>query len=111
MLLLQTSGNPLVLLLINPDEKSNQAFFDQKLIFARMNHRSGFVKNFNEKWNLSYSLSGLIDVEQASKDYELLVKYGAMTLNEYRRACGLDETDDENHERFYTESYSYFSPK
>lgn len=75
-----------------------------QLIFKRINHDSGFIKNFNPDWTLSYKLSGLIDVEQAAKDYELLVKYGAMTLNEYRVACGLDETNDENHSRYYTES-------
>jgi HK97 family phage portal protein len=75
-----------------------------KLIFSRINHNSGFIRNFNKDWTLSYKLSGLIDVEQAAKDYELLVKYGAMTLNEYRVACGMDESSDENHGRYYTES-------
>ncbi len=75
-----------------------------KMIFSRMNHESGFVKAYNKGWKLSYKLSGLIDVEQASKDYELLIKYGAMTLNEYREACGLDKSIDENHDKYYTES-------
>jgi HK97 family phage portal protein len=75
-----------------------------QLIFSRINHPTGFIKAFNKNWKLSYKLSGLIDVEQAAKDYELLVKYGAMTLNEYRTACGLDESSDENHSRYYTES-------
>lgn len=75
-----------------------------KMIFSRINHQSGFVKAYNKNWKLSYKLSGLIDVEQASKDYELLIKYGAMTLNEYREACGLDKSMDENHDRYYTES-------
>tara|TARA_Y100000310_G_scaffold302975_1_gene340867 strand:+ start:903 stop:2810 length:1908 start_codon:yes stop_codon:yes gene_type:complete len=75
-----------------------------QMIFSKLNHPTGFIKAFNEKWELSYSLSGLIDVEQASKDYELLVVHGAMSLNEYRRACGLDETDDENHDKYFLDT-------
>ena len=75
-----------------------------QMIFSRLNHPSGLIPSFNPEWSLSFQLSGLIDVEQATKDYELLVKYGAMSLNEYRRVCGLDDTEDENHERFYCET-------
>jgi phage portal protein BeeE len=53
-----------------------------------------FIKAFSPAWVMSYQLSGLINVEQVVKEYKPLADCGAITLNELRVLCGLEEKDN-----------------
>ena len=75
-----------------------------RFIFSRLNDPDEFVAAFNPKWTIRHSLSGLVDVEQVYKEYEGLVKDGAMTLNELREKCGLETVNDPLLDQFYIDS-------
>ena len=64
------------------------------IFVGKLNSEGCLITNFNEGWELGYELSGLVDVEQVSKDYTFAVNSGAMTLNEFREKIGLPKADD-----------------
>lgn len=67
-----------------------------------INHtENGLICRFHSDLKLSFSLSGLIDVEQVTKDYGPLVDKGAMTLNEFREKAGLPRIENPLLDAFY----------
>lgn len=54
----------------------------------------GVIKSFNPVFELDYDIAGLINVEQVSKDYETALKFGAITLNEFRELIGLEKAEN-----------------
>ena len=65
-----------------------------RLLVGKLNAEKQFVQTFNPAWRLDFNLSGLVDVEQAWKDYGQLYSNGGMTPNEMRQQMGLDKMDD-----------------
>jgi HK97 family phage portal protein len=64
------------------------------LLVGKLNSDGQFVKVFDERQQIEYALSGLIDVEQVWKDHAGLVQNGGMTMNEIRQLMGLQKMDD-----------------
>lgn len=73
-------------------------------IFNRLNDPDEFLKKSHPDWYIHYELDGLLDVEQITKDYKPLVQIGAMTLNELRVKCGLEEVADPMLDNYYADS-------
>ena len=71
------------------------------MLMGKLNSSKGFVSTFGDGIRVSYVMSGLIDAEQASKDYLSLLQNGAITPNEYRELCGLGRTDNPLHDQCY----------
>lgn len=64
----------------------------------------GLTQAFGDNIQIDYELGGLINVEQLSKDYELGVKYGAISLNEYRVLMGLAKSDNPFHDQCFVDA-------
>ena len=60
------------------------------------------IGSFNDNWEMSYEMSGLIDVEGVVKDYRPIVEIGGMTLNELREMCGLSRIENPLLDQFMT---------
>ena len=73
-------------------------------IFNRLNDPDEFLKKAHPDWYVKWELDGLLDVEQIVRDYKPLVQVGAMTLNELRVKCGLDEVADPMLDNYYADS-------
>jgi len=52
--------------------------------------RGVYTRAFNDQWRLAYDLSGLVDVEQVTRDYLPAVQNAAMTPNQFREKIGED---------------------
>lgn len=64
------------------------------IMCGKLNAQKGLIKSFNPAWEVTYNLSGLIDVEQVLKDYMPAVAAAAMTRNELREQMGLERADN-----------------
>ena len=63
-------------------------------LVGKINADGFFRGTHGDELMLVYELSGLIDVEQITKEYLPLVESGAMTRNELREKCGLPVQED-----------------
>jgi HK97 family phage portal protein len=75
-----------------------------ELFIGKLNRSGALFTNFEESTQIAYNLSGLIDVEQVTRDYGPLVSMGAMTLNEYREKAGLPKIDNPYLDQFFIPS-------
>jgi HK97 family phage portal protein len=67
-----------------------------------INHsENGLIARFHKDLKLDFSLAGLVDIEQVTKDYGPLVDKGAMTLNEFREKAGLPRVENPLLDAFY----------
>ena len=64
------------------------------LLIGRLNMTGGLAYAYGEDIRYGYNITGLIDVEQAVKDYGPMIDKGALTPNELRIHCGLPKSDD-----------------
>lgn len=64
------------------------------LLVGRLNMTGGLAFSYGPDVRYGYNITGLIDVEQAVKDYGPLLEKGALTPNELRVHCGLAKSDD-----------------
>ncbi len=71
------------------------------LLVGRLNMTGGLAYSYGEDIRYGYNITGLIDVEQAAKDYGPLVERGAMTPNEFRTHCGLAKSEDPYLDQFF----------
>jgi HK97 family phage portal protein len=66
-----------------------------------MNSPRGFIQAFNPELKLDFSLSGIIDVEQVTKESEPLLRSGSITPNDFRERVGLPRVDNEFLDQYY----------
>ncbi len=71
------------------------------ILVGKLNKGNELVKTFGDKLRIGYNLSGLEDVEQITRDFEPLVRNGAMTPNEFREKTGLRKSDNPALDLFY----------
>jgi HK97 family phage portal protein len=72
----------------------------------KMNSQAGFITAFNPELKLDFALAGLVDVEQAMKDYGPLFDRGGITINEMRTIAGLPRKNDPLLDQHYiTQAY------
>lgn len=69
-----------------------------------INSPRGLVPSFHEDLMLGFALAGLIDVEQVTKEYEPLVKYGSMTPNDFNEVVGRPRVDNPLLDQYYIDS-------
>lgn len=73
------------------------------LLQGKLNTPGVLIANYDPNWKLRYNLSGLIDIKAVWQDYEGLVRYGGMTLNEVREKMGLQRGEDPSLDMLTTE--------
>lgn len=74
------------------------------IFVGKLNRKDGLCRPFDDRLRITYSLAGLIDIEQVIKDYGPMVDRGAMTPNELREMAGLARVDDPLMDAFYVNS-------
>lgn len=69
-----------------------------------INSPRGLVPAFHEDLELGFALAGLIDVEQVTKEYEPLVRYGAMSPNDFNEIVGRPRVDNPLLDQYYVDA-------
>jgi HK97 family phage portal protein len=75
-----------------------------EMFCGKLNREGALFPLFKNNTQLAYELSGLVDVEQVTKEYGPLLRLGAITPNEIRKLAGLNPVNDPYLDQYFIDS-------